>query len=114
MNSFIDDLLGYHTNFTIMYSIITEEQAHLFPPYYEDSIIGLIKDNDTVGLSQIQMQPNQSDKTNFGYTDSIRADLLNPKSHLVIMNDRINKIRGALKNLRQPETAENIGRAWNG
>ncbi len=114
MNSFIDNLLGYQANFLMMYSIITEEQSHLMPPYYEDIIIGLIKDNDTVGLSQIQMRPNQSDKNNFGYTDSARSDLLNPKSHLVIMNDRINKIRGVLKRLWQAETAENIGRAWNG
>ena len=38
MNEFIDELLKYRDNFLIMYAIIFEEQAHLKPPYYEDSI----------------------------------------------------------------------------
>ncbi len=114
MNEFIDELLKYSNNFLIMYAIIFEEQAHLRPPYYEDSIVQWVKSNDTVGLSQIQIQPHQSDKTNFGYTDSTRDELLNSKSHLAIMNDRINKIRWVLKKLGQAEAAENIGRAWNG
>jgi hypothetical protein len=98
----------------IMYAIIFEEQAHLMPPYIEDDIMWLITDNDTVWLSQIRVKPSQQDKTAFGYTDSSREDLLNPKIHLAIMNTRIEKIRAALIKLWKPQTIGNIARAWNG
>jgi hypothetical protein len=114
MNTFIDELLKYNTNFLIMYAIIFEEQSHLMPPYYEDAIMWYISDNDTVGMSQIRVRPSQADKDNFWYTDSTRQDLLDPTSHLRIMNDRINKIRSVLKRDGKTETAENIWRAWNG
>lgn len=54
------------------------------------------------------MYPSQSDRTNFGFRSYSKEELLNPATHIAIMNERINTIRLHLQIRKIPETAENI------
>jgi hypothetical protein len=109
-NELINEMITkYPSNMLYMYAIIFEEQSHLFPPVIEDSVWW-----STFWLWQILIYPTALDKRYLWYTEVSKADALDWKKHLAIMNERLNTIRKKMKELNITETPEMIGRAWNG
>jgi hypothetical protein len=103
-----EDVNKYWENSAIMFTLIYEEQSHLFPPIIED----IFKSN-TVWLSQISLISQPKDKEYFGFQDNTKSDLLNIEKHLEIMNNRINVIKEKLVEEWREVTPWNIWRAWN-